>query len=104
MMNSNNNLEQENRGSKNTSRKLKRNSALGVYIFSFVAMIAGVMSSFWVTLFIQPISIVSLYYIYVFRARQIYQINSFPVAYAIGISLHILLSLLLFVWLVTSSV
>lgn len=102
-MNSKSNLEQENRGSKNTSRKLKRNSAIGVYVFSCVAMIVGLMSSFWVTLIIQPIAIVSLYYIYVFRERKMYQINAFPVAYAIGISLHILLSLLLFVWLVTSS-
>lgn len=103
MMNSNKYLEQENRGSKNTSRKLKRNTAKGVYLFSFLAMIVGFMSSLWVALFIQPVAIVSIYYIYVFRARKMYQINAFPVAYAIGISLHILLSLLLFVWLVTSS-
>jgi hypothetical protein len=67
-------------------------------------MLVGLKTNFWVSLLIQPVSVLSLYYVYAFRSRKIYQINSFPIVYAVGISLHILLSLLLFVWLVTSSV
>jgi hypothetical protein len=95
---------QEKRVLKNSNRKLKRNTAIAFYVVSLFVMLVGLRTTFWVSLLIQPISVLSLYYIYVFRIRKLYQINSFPIVYAVGISLHILLSLLLFVWLVTSSV
>jgi hypothetical protein len=103
-MNSEINAQQEKRGSKSSNRKLKRNAAIAFYVVSIFVMLVGLKTNFWVSLMVQPVSVLSLYYIYVFRARKMYQINSFPIVYAVGISLHILLSLLLFVWLVTSSV
>jgi hypothetical protein len=103
-MNSDISLQQEKRGSKSSNRKLKRNAAIAFYVVSIFVMLVGLKANFWVSLLIQPVSVLSLYYVYAFRSRKMYQINSFPIIHAVGISLHILLSLLLFVWLVTSSV
>jgi hypothetical protein len=104
IMNAAINEPQEKRVLKNSNRKLKRNTAIAFYVVSLLIILVGLRTTFWVSLLIQPVSVLSLYYVYAFRSRKIYQINSFPIVYAVGISLHILLSLLLFVWLVTSSV
>lgn len=94
----------KSRTTKNGSRKLKRNIATLLYAVSLIVSLGVASRWMWLALIIQPIAIIALYNVYAFRARKMNQLNTFPVAYAVGISLHILFSLLLFVWLVTSAV
>lgn len=85
-------------------RGSKRRIAIAGYVISLVISAIGMFKLMLVALIVQPLAIIALYNIYRFRIRKSYQLNTFPIAYAVGISLHILFSLLLFVWWVTSAV
>lgn len=98
------NAQNHKKRTKNGGRGLKRKIAFAGYVISLVISAIGLLKLMLVALFVQPLAIIALYNIYRFRTRNSYQLTTFPIAYAVGISLHILFSLLLFVWWVTSAV
>lgn len=98
------NVQNHKKRTKNGGRGSKRKLAIAGYVISLVISAIGLFKLMLVALFVQPMAIIALYNIYRFRIRKSYQLNTFPIAYAVGISLHILFSLLLFVWWVTSAV